>query len=384
VSAFASLALIIAGALVMDWYRLSFADVASGVEKITIDLRNVHICIAGHPCAIAPVTPLPGMFPTLATVTLWASLGVAALVVFQASARVLAGNANDSLTKVGYMLALLTISLAVATTYMFGPEPEGPGIGLAAQMGITLHRTWAPLTLLVGHIVGFATLYMAVAPGSSDLDAAYQPVALAPAHAMLGGRARIPPDPLPSPANTAAEPGPVIADAGSEPSATDGLDGSDGLEGVAGPARLASRARTATLPPVPDHLRHRLSYVALTAELTAGGIDARREDGSSRLVLWRDVVGVVARRMPPAYDSATFVDIVSTVGSTLRIMAWTRLTGEPIEARGDARPLRIVERVAARCPEASIDPATRKFVETGEAAQLPDLELLRAHDERLA
>jgi len=63
---------------------------------------------------------------------------------------------------------------------------------------------------------------------------------------------------------------------------------------------------------VPEHLRKRLSYVALTAELTGGGIDARREDGTSRLVLWRDVVGVVVRRMPPVFDNALFVDIVST------------------------------------------------------------------------
>jgi hypothetical protein len=168
VGAIASLALILAGTLVMDWYRLSFGAVAGGAEQIAIDLRNVHICSTGHVCAAVPLPPLSGMFPTLATATLWSSLGFAALVAFQTGARVLTGNANDSLTKLGYMLALMTISLAVAAAYMFGPEPEGPGIGLAAQVGIALHRTWAPLTLLAGHVAGFATLYMAVAPESSD------------------------------------------------------------------------------------------------------------------------------------------------------------------------------------------------------------------------
>ena len=117
--------------------------------------------------------------------------------------------------------------------------------------------------------------------------------------------------------------------------------------------------------------------------MTGGGIDARREDGLARLVLWRDVVGVVARRMPPAYDGAAFVDIVSTAGSTLRIVPWTRLTGR-LEAEGDARPRAVVEHVVACCPGVRLDPATRIFLDTGEPAQLPDLDTLRAHDDRLA
>lgn len=145
-----------------------------------------------------------------------------------------------------------------------------------------------------------------------------------------------------------------------------------------------TRAKSGPLPPLPAHLRNRLSYLALTAELTAGGIDARREDGSSQLVLWRDVVGVVARRLPADFDGTTFIDIVSTAGSTLRIVPWTRLTGEPVVGEGDDRPRGVVERVVAKCPDAKVDPATRMFLETGEAAQLPDLETLHAHDERLA
>jgi hypothetical protein len=148
-------------------------------------------------------------------------------------------------------------------------------------------------------------------------------------------------------------------------------------------APLAAR-RTGPLPPVPEHLRNRLQYVALTAEVTGGGVDARREDGLSRLVLWRDVVGVVARRLPAVYDSAAFVDIVSTAGSTLRIVPWTRLTGELVDAGGNDRPRAVVEHVLARCPNARLDPATQHFLDTGEPAQLPDLDTLRAHDDRLA
>jgi hypothetical protein len=144
------------------------------------------------------------------------------------------------------------------------------------------------------------------------------------------------------------------------------------------------RSKTGPLLQVPEHLRNRLQYVALTAEITGGGIDARREDGLSRLVLWRDVVGVVARRLPPAYDGTAFVDIVSTAGSTLRIVPWTRLTGELVDADGDARPRAVVEHVLIRCPNARLDPATQHFLDTGEPAQLPDLATLRAHDDRLA
>jgi hypothetical protein len=44
----------------------------------------------------------------------------------------------------------------------------------------------------------------------------------------------------------------------------------------------------------------------------------------------------------------------------------------------------VVEHVVARCPTARLDPATRQFLDSGEPAQLPDLDTLRAHDARLA
>src|SRR6185295_3906856 len=112
--------------------------------------------------------------------TLWSSLAFAALVVFQAGVRLLTGNANEGLAKFGYMFALTTISIAFATAYLFGPEADGPVVGLAAEMGLSLHRTWAPLTLLGGLVFGFATLYMAVAPDpeSGDLGDTYKPVTI--------------------------------------------------------------------------------------------------------------------------------------------------------------------------------------------------------------
>jgi hypothetical protein len=619
ICAAASLVLIVVATLVMDWYRVAF-DAGDELNRvaIAIDLRTLRTCTAVRLCTTTPLGPLPGMFPTLAAVTLWSSLGFAALVGFQAGVRLLTGNANDAIAKLGYMFALTTISIAVATAYLFGPETEGPSIQLATNMGVALHRTWAPATLIVGLIAGFATLYMAVAPeSSSDLGDTYKPVTLVnvrpppgerpptehpgdrpatnrppterpadrpatdrpsadravarstqiPAAARAATRplrptgrtgAQPPPseasprtdEPLPeafqaiaarsneqtqpeivgrqrsnvqthptgrtpaagvrakppSGGNPAVTASPVAAAPGSGPvPRATGAQGAPGTgpvpratsapgaprpaTGQPGPVRrttaplasqrpvtgqhpptrrpplddrsarealepapgtrrattgqvpAASPATTGPLPgtrrattgqvpaaspattgripligpatitsqvprleretlehtptgmgeraksgliPVPEHLRKRLSYVAITAELTGGGIDARREDGTSRLVLWRDVVGVVVRRMPPVFDDALFVDIVSTARSTLRIVPWTRLTGDPIEGEGDARPVKVVEYILAKCPKAKLDPATRQFLETGEPARLPDLETLRAHDARLA
>ncbi|HET7505200.1 MAG TPA: hypothetical protein VFK02_29480 [Kofleriaceae bacterium] len=479
VCAAATIALILAGSLAMDWFRLTVPAIDSGAGRASIDLRNIQLCNVDHGCTTTSITPLHGMFPTLAALTLWSSLGFAALVVFQAGARLLTGAANDAFTKLGYVLALLAISFTVATAYMFGPDADGP-INLVTKLGGALPRTWAPLTLLAGLVAGFATVYMAVAPASSDLGATYKPVTLTPVPGAPPGtspaiaRAKTGSIPLPVAAgapDAARPPGSdriPLARPRTDP-ATTGVERSDartptsipragvtsertpisvpragvtsertptsvpraglasertpinvprvglasegtptsipraGLAsertpihlpragtgsnpGIRPPTEppLAARTRSGPLPPVPAHLRGRLQYVAITAELTAGGIDAHLEDGSSRLVLWRDVVGVVARRLPLAFDGATFIDVVSTAGSTLRIVPWTRLTGEPIDGEPDARPRGVVERVIARCPDARVDPATRQFLDTGEAAQLPDVETLRAHDERLA
>ncbi len=141
--------------------------------------------------------------------------------------------------------------------------------------------------------------------------------------------------------------------------------------------------------PGPSHLRGKLRYAAAIVELTRGGLDARREDGTNVLVVWRDIVGAVARRLPKELEGITFVDLVSTAGSTLRLLPWTRLSlddnrqlDDQTEAR---RALAILAVVSDRCPDITFDPATRAFIESrSEAAQLPDLATLAAHDERLA
>ena len=443
VCAVASLALIVAATLIMEWYRLSLAAIPAAAGRVEIDLHRMRICNALRVCTTAPLTLLPGMFPTLASSSLWSSLAVAGLVGFQAGARLVSGQASQTASRLGYVLALSTVATVAATAYLFGPETELP---TTAQLGGVLHRTWAPPTLIAGLVAGVAALYAASAPAPADLGTAYKPITLAAARATAGAARRahsgsIPPigsDGQPSdPVRALLRPGeeiravertsgpmqtlqrttgpiepvthtedPIRAITDSIPTVRRrfgalsplGVSGSSQplqraigsiqpTQRIAGSiqplAATTGRIRNELLPVAPPHLRHRISYVALTAELTSGGVDARREDGSARLVLWRDVVGVVARRMPDDHDALTFVDIISTAGSTLRIVPWTRLTGAPIED-GEARPRGIVERVVAMCPAARLDPATRAFLETGEAAQLPDLATLQAHDAHLA
>jgi hypothetical protein len=100
--------------------------------------------------------------------------------------------------------------------------------------------------------------------------------------------------------------------------------------------------------------------------------------------MWRDVVGLVARRMPAEHDSITFLDIVSTAGSTLRILPWTRLTGETVDGEGDAWSRALLAKLSAHCPSAGLDPATQRFQRGEPAAQLPDTDKLAAHDAKLA
>lgn len=379
-----AIALIVAGSLVMDWYLITVTS-APVAAKVGIDLRNVNVCHA-QGCVSMSVSMLPGMYSTLATLTLWSSIGLAVLVAFQAAARALTGAAQESFSKIGYMVALVAMALTVSTAYLFGPDDHGPVDALAAQVGELLPRTWGPLTLLVGQILGFAALYLAVYAEPNDATAAYVPVSvptpprtrtstgMAPLEGSGTsiGRPRSGTIPLPvATARTRRETGTM--DIATAPTLATGSA-----------TDLRDRLRSGPLPVMPSHMKNRLQYLALTAELTAGGIDARREDGTARLVLWRDVVGVVVRRAPPDFDGTTFIDIVSTAGSTLRIAPWTRLTGDLIAAEGDARPRGILDRVVAHCPAAMLDPATKQFLDTGEAAQLPDLQTMTAHDERLA
>lgn len=153
-------------------------------------------------------------------------------------------------------------------------------------------------------------------------------------------------------------------------------------------------ALPSTPPPVltspSTALRGKLNFATVEVTISGTGIDAKREDGTTKAVAWDDVVGVVARRLPTAtpYDGETFVDVVSMAGSTLRIVPWTQLSGDDLYNDGGnaiERARAFVQLVASKCPSAQVDSATRSFLGgRGLAAQLPTTDLLAQHDERLS
>jgi hypothetical protein len=143
--------------------------------------------------------------------------------------------------------------------------------------------------LLLGLVVGIAVLYYAVTQRNLDGAGEYKPLGNLAVRKPTEPPVRTPTEP---PVRTPTEP------------------------------PVAQLTKTSSQPPAsvfaPEHLKKKLNFVMLAAELTRAGIDARLEDGSSKLVMWRDVVGLVARRLPPEHDGVTFVDVVSTAGCRAR------------------------------------------------------------------
>jgi hypothetical protein len=215
----------------------------------------------------------------------------------------------------GYGVGMTALLCALAIAYVMPPELKNA----------VVHRTWAPVLMMIGVIAGIAVGYYASGGGRDDFAGEYKPVV------------------------------------------------------IAKDARVPHVVEKRVTPPGVKPL-FKLAYSAMTAQLTRAGIEARLEDGAEHLVMWRDVIGVVVRRTPAEYDALTFIDLVSTAGATLRLVPWTRFTGEPV----DAAPRALAVQLVAWCTRATLDPATQRFVDGGEAAQLPDLAMLAAHDAKLA
>jgi hypothetical protein len=185
---------------------------------------------------------------------------------------------------------------------------------------------------------------------------------------------------------------------------TIGIDGIDGLDGLAElknelstPAPETPTTRVATKPlepaikppdPVfPPYIQNKINYAVTTADVSAQGIAGKREDGTIKEVPWDAIVGVIARRLPPdkPFEGATFVDVVSSAGSTLRVVSWTKIRGGlPLPEKGVERLRGFVNMVAAQALGAKLDPATKLFADAdGQAAQLPTIATLGSHDDRL-
>ena len=351
-----SIGMIVASTLVVDWFVMESSGPGGG-ELFGLGLRSFRACDpASGVCMSVPIG-MTGTYGTFATPTFWVAMACCAAMAFVTVERIRTGDAPPFAIRIASLLALLGFGLAVCTGYVFGPD-LGTGNLTQLQLTVTMGRTLAPLLLIVGNVVGMVAMFYA--PSSDDGLGSAQGLPVIPqAYVPLAERSRRPSELVP------IEPH-------SNPPTTP-------------PAMGRSRSPTAAPLPMPDHLKGQIQYLAVIAEVTRAGIDARREDGTALLVMWSDVVGAVARRLPESLGGATFVDLVSAAGSTLRVLPWTRLMGDPVPGDGDFRVRNLIELVIARTTGAKLDAATRDFISTsGEAPQLPDAATLAQHDERLA
>jgi hypothetical protein len=373
-----ALVAILIAAFSMTWFRMHLevtGDVGIGQAasllssaKVQIGLQSATACMPDGSCSTLALSNFDGLYPTMATFTFWVSLLYGAVVVYQAVARVLTGQAGEALSRVGYFLVILALCGAVACGFMFAPETDANDVST-----VIVHRTWAPGLMILGYIAGVIALVICateeddVPRTSASMSIPIKRMVVSePIVPLAKSRVVTPPkielelEPLPAPAP------PVVV--------------------ITRPPSVIPAAGT------PTALRNKLHYATARAVFHKSGIDAEREDGTHRNVLWLDVVGVVARRLPaePPYAGETFVDLVSIAGATLRFLPWTELTGAALEdalATGDEseRARTFVQLVAMACPDARLDSATRTFLGgRGLAAQLPSSATLAQHDERLA
>jgi hypothetical protein len=138
----------------------------------------------------------------------------------------------------------------------------------------------------------------------------------------------------------------------------------------------------------PAYIRGHIKYAVVSVDISGTGIVATREDGTIKTIEWDKIVGVIARRLPPdkPYEAATIVDVVSSAGSTVRVLPWTKIRGGlPLDKQAVERARGFVNLVASQALSAKLDAATKLFADTsGQAAQLPTLATLSSHDDRLA
>lgn len=373
IAAMASLAMIVAATLFVEWFIVDFANVGD-IAKITFDLREARACTHLGPCAVVPMSMIKGSFyPALASVTLWVGLIYAALVLYQCGTRVLTGGASEVVGRIAHLLGVIVMLTGVGAGYLFGPDFEAGQL-----LGFAINRGWGPILMLTGATLGHVAVYFTREEHADE--PAFKQLELAPAHA----RTRTPARPIttrmvPLPQTTPEHGTPIVQPL------------------VARTPTPERRSRATTTPPpqtvvtgltaMAEVYKGKVKFAMLTGELSNAGIDARREDNANILVMWRDVVGLVARRLPGDLNGHPFVDIVSTAGMTLRFLPWSRITGETtISGEPEARVRALLDLILPRCPEAKLDRATQAFIEddTKSPAQLPNLDMLAKHDAALA
>lgn len=352
--------LIVVSTVVMAWFVIDLA----GTAKIEVGLRSATVCKAAQ--CIEFVIPSRGtnFFGIFSTISMWGSLALLLVVAYQAYQIYAGGIALESVTNTGMLASVLLVLTGVLAGFVFGTDMNTGTVAAGGlEVSVKVTRTLAPILYIVAHLAGIASLYFASRDRSDELPARephpYMPPAVARQRELAAaGDPRI---------KKVSEPIVPLA-----------------AVGPLAPSTHPPSERTRRASEAPFNLRKKLNYVVLSGEVTPAGIDAHREDGSSPLVMWRDVVGMVVRRLPDSLDGATFLDVVSVRGSTLRILPWTRLTGVAVTGETEERIRSLVAYVQREAPQSRCDSATKLFLGGEPAAQLKDAAMLATHDERLA
>lgn len=381
-----ALVAMLVAALQLPWFRMQLTitgDLGLGAAaqqlesvRFEIGLNSMTACAANSGCTSAPMDMLSGWYPSLATYTFWCSVIASALLALQGASRLVTGSANEVLTRISVLVVILAIIGAGLIVFMLPPETHETTVA-----SVTNHRTWAPALMFAGYLIAFYALHLVSEEEVyEDEKPAREAYISQPIIPIKESRVGIQSDPI-VPLKISRVPQIIRMTTAPEPE----------------PEPISLELEPATpIPPAPalavcpEALETKLRYAAQSVTFTTDGMVGHREDGSIKQIAWADVVGAVARRLPadPPYDSTTFVDLVSLAGATLRILPWTAVGGEltlPPNADGAERARAFVQLIAARCPSARLDSATRTFLGgRGSAAQLASLEMLATHDDRLA
>lgn len=314
----ASIVLLLVTSFAMDWFTVD----QSGV-KIGISLSGMHAC-SGGVCHGHGLPKDAGLYTSTASSTLWGSVAFAVVVGALAVMSVFAGATHKKFTKIGCLFGVSMLGTSFFSGYLFAPDGVGEDvIAKAFQTGLVIQRTWAPLLQILGHALGVAAVYYAGSPGGGNTDGVgeYKPIVL-------------------------------------------GADAPKARPLVAGPV-VAS----------PAAAKGRLRHAAANAEVSRAGVDARLEDGTAVMIAWRDLTSAGASKLPARepYGGAVFVELVSSAGETIRVLPWTRLTGEQLPGEGEIRARGLLRFAAAQNATTKVDAGTRGFLSGREpAAYDPD------------
>lgn len=410
-----AIVLLAASLFAMPWFLISLdatglAGLPEGAATslvVEVDLNSASACQAGS-CLTIELGKVSrgGAYVWFGGMALWLGRALLIAVAVQAGVRVVTKSPIAILSRLGMLAAGLTFVCGFLAAYVFGSTGSEAAMGI----GVAVSRTWAPAMLLLGAACSIATLYLAqIEVSIDDVDL---PVRVPPPAAPAPPAAEPPPsEPEGSdmrygtpnrPRRQSRMPSSIPLD--DEPAPRPRTPSSIPLDGEPAPTSTRAAGEIVEIDRRPrnatgqiDSLVHGsaalvapppIQYVVTTIQLSAEGFDATREHGERCRVAWGDVVGIVARRLPPEtpYGGIAVVDVISTPGATVRITPATRVVGASLRGVSPEDDARTFAKLALqRSPDARLDAATRTFLEgKTPLAEIPDVATLAEHDRRLA